>query len=371
VGNVALRIDGREYVDWKSVSLSRHLDESADSFTFRAGPSIGARSIPARTLCEILEGGDTFCTGRIEVPHWTLSTRALEYRGRSLIGDLVTWDAEPGTYPNLSLLQLAETLAEPFRIVVMADDDGGKPIPLVTVEPGEKVIAVLEREARPKGYLLVSDPVGMLRLMRPGMNHAHDVLEPPDVEEMELEIDGQQRPGVVRVRNELAWSSDAFGTDAQHEASVSDATTRAARQLIITSEVPGSAEDARDRALYEMATRLAKSVGFHVTVPSWRQSNGDPWEPGLLVTCRCEWMELDTEMLISDAEYTAGAEEKYGAVLTLKPPEAYLYGDPRLWGKTKRARKTLSGRPAAPRQGTPLDDPWWEDAGREDGEGAE
>lgn len=344
MADVALRVGGRDFTDWESVTLDTRLDLPADTFDLGSPRLPGGIDIPANAPCEILEGGEIFLTGQVEKIGWAWATRNRTLAGRSKVGRVVSSSATPGTYPNMTLLQLAEALCAPFGLVVTSDDDDGIVLPTVTVEPGDTVQQVLEREARPRAWLWVSEPTGLLVMTRAGLRTAVDVLEPPDVEDMTLDVDTSERFAEIVVRGESVWDDANWGADAQAEASVGDPTVGGAQRLILTSEVPGNGDDARDRALWEHATRLAKSVSLKVTVPGWRQSNGERWAAGLLARARNGWMGLDLQMIVAGVTFRAGANVKPSATLDLKPLQAYLPMEPRLWARHSKSVRGPRGR---------------------------
>lgn len=78
----------------------------------------------------------------------------------------------PVEYRNLTLLQFAQRICEPYGLTVRADVDVGAAFPLIGIEPADTVLVAIEKLARQRALLVTSDGVGGLVLTRGGSNPA-------------------------------------------------------------------------------------------------------------------------------------------------------------------------------------------------------
>jgi prophage tail gpP-like protein len=117
--------------------------------------------------------------------------------GRDKTGDLVECSAlpkGPAEYRGVDMLHVAQAECAPFGITVRADVDIGAPFDRLSRHPHETVLAFLEKAARQRAILLVSDGIGGLLLTRGGSSRApDDLVVGGNVQEAQWEDDWDRR----------------------------------------------------------------------------------------------------------------------------------------------------------------------------------
>lgn len=153
--------------------------------------------------------GETIFRGHVE----ELDLRVTEQQaqgvisGRDVSGDLVDCTGAPlgpGEYRQVTLATLVGSLVQPFGLSVDSDTDMGAPFTLVAVDPSESAMETIEKHARQRGVLVVSDGIGGLRLTKSGTTQAPAALEfPGNV----LSVEGRVS---VREHYSDVWVKGAF-----------------------------------------------------------------------------------------------------------------------------------------------------------------
>lgn len=110
---------------------------------------------------------------------WRAETIRMNISGRDKTGDLVECAAlptGPAEFRGVDLLHVAQVVCKPYGITVRADVDIGAPFDRLSLHKHETALAFLEKAARQRAVLLVSDGVGGLLLTRGGSSRAPDDL---------------------------------------------------------------------------------------------------------------------------------------------------------------------------------------------------
>ena len=183
---LSLTVAGQAFRHWTQATITRDLREIAGSFeltllddgrvqrAFPAPPGTPlVQAIECGAACTVAIDGETVLTGWVEDVDWHETANTLEFRvaGRDRTGDLVECAAcptGPAEFNGLTLAQVAQIVCAPFGITVQAQVDVGAPFARLAVNPHETALAFLEKAARQRAVLLVSDGVGGLLLTRGG-----------------------------------------------------------------------------------------------------------------------------------------------------------------------------------------------------------
>ncbi len=103
--------------------------------------------------------------------------------GLDRTGDLVDGSANPNgpyEYLGLDLTGIVTRLVQPFGMTAKAETDVGDPFPHFSIDVGEQVMSAIEKAARQRGVLVVSDGVGGILLTESGHGRAPAPLLAPD-----------------------------------------------------------------------------------------------------------------------------------------------------------------------------------------------
>lgn len=371
---VTLKVNGKAFSSWESMTLTENLDEVADAFSFSAGydpnrPEMVEAFRPfGYQPCTIDIDGELILTGRIEQVQAGTSadSRDINVQGRSLPGVLV----DCGVYfnPNdvlhttewrgLKLGEWAKKLATPYGIKVttpqgessiiqtsttfsasapglgkVTDLNEGK-IDLVRLSPGDKIADALVTNARPMGWLWNSSPVGELQLVRSEIDKppmAHIIEGQGSFLSASLTADGTKRFSVIRVLNNMGQFTDVAADAAD------DAVTVPRLSL-----QPGAGSNAffiQTYANWARALTIADSIQVEAKVTGWKTDKGELWRkgacvrlqaPGAFITQDYEFIIAGVTRELSTSGRTTSLRLVLPATYTLEQPATYPWDVPKV-----------------------------------------
>lgn len=345
---LTLRVAGRMYAGWKSVSVRRGIEQLAGTYDLGLTERWPGQStdwqIPPGERCEILIGDDVVITGYVDEisVRYDASSHAIRATGRDRAGDLVDCSAPSEAFSNLTLLQIAQKLCKPYGISVVDQTTATKQprvpgrLPKQAVQPGESVFKTLEKLAKQDGVLLVSDGEGGLLITRAGLGGDCQVGLEFGVNILAASYDysfANLYSEIVVKGQASAAGADKFDLSsvapkglvrraAANARSANSAITRY-RPLMIVAETQADARRCQERAQFEASVREAKARKISITVQGWREKPGGAvWEPNKRVHVRCPWMRTAEWWLIAQVAYKLD-EGGSTAELTLTSEDAF------------------------------------------------
>ena len=335
-GAVTLRVDGRVFTHWESLSLRRSLRSAASLFQVTVSDGIDlATALPQLSPsgdCIVSIGGETLLTGYIVevLPEISEERHAVGLSGLSRTADAVECSAilRGGQVKSASLAAIASRLLLPFGLSLSLDEAARSAanavFSSVQIDPGETVVDVVVRLAQQRGLIVTDTPDGELLLTKAGQGVRSEALvEGGNVTAAMARKSYARRYSRIVVKGQQP-SSDALSPSeaAQVTAEVRDHAVPRFRPLVLVAESKATPADARARAEWEVRRRQALGTEVSVTVPSLTQSNGRPWPLNGFVEVRLPSLGLSREMLISDI---ALSRDNGGsrAELTLSLPGAF------------------------------------------------
>lgn len=309
-----LKVGGAFYGGWKRLSITRSIEQISGTFeldvTERWAGQSSARPIKPGEPCQVLLGGEPVITGYVDTAEVSYDKQSHSFRvsGRDKTGDLVDCSAiyKTGQWANSKLDRIASDLLEPFKIKVVVETDVGSAFSSYKIQEGETVFECLERAARMKAVLLVSNTAGDLVITR-----ATKQLIPAYLDEGEnilsarAEFSWKERFSKYTVKGQDTGNDDQNGAAvAQISGAVTDETINRYRPLIVLAESHGSGVTLRDRAEWERNVRAGRGARGTISVQGWRHAGGDIWRPNTLVRVVSPMIYLDADMLIVGCAYT-------------------------------------------------------------------
>ncbi len=322
-----LKVGGLKFEKWKEVSVTRQLDAIAGSFEFTA--SVADKSAIHNDIfpgaeCAIVLGDDIIITGIIDDVEVSYDVSGLTFvtRGRDKTGQLVDCSADPESYNNINISELAEKLCKPFGIEVFVNAPLGKAFPKYSVEPGATAFEALETAARMRAVLLTSDGDGSLIITRAGGERIGAVLK----RGVNILNAGRQTSQIDRYGHYTVLGKDLVNDNnwrvAHKQKGVADDPgINPRRKLIIIAEDNGSAESFKERAVWESVVRYGRSHQILITTYGWRHHKGI-WKPNQILKVQDDWLGVDGEFLISEVVFQK-SEQGTLTNLTLVPPEVF------------------------------------------------
>lgn len=377
---VALTVDGQVFDSWTRVEIVRDLTEIAGSFTLeyldtartrRALPAL--QGIATASPLELKPGqkarlqidGETVLIGWVDEVVLSMEGDSIKatVTGRDVTGDLVDCGANPtgpAEYRNLTLTEIATRLCQPFGIPVRTEVDVGARFPRFSIDVAETVISALEKAARQRAVLVVSDGVGGLVLTRGGSHRGPaDLRMPGNVTVTaatlswkdrfaEYFVKGQTRganggragsPALSVATPLTAGALTPVGRSATRERHGIVMTGRAAdpvvtryRPKVSHTKTQSGGASVREQAEWMMRVARAKADQVKHTVQDWRAGDeAKLWRTNELVLVEDRYAGLNGDMLIGRIEFSYGEKGGHRTTLGLYGPAAFdvlREGDP-------------------------------------------
>lgn len=330
---VVLKVGGRRFDAWTSVSVSKGIRDVAGAFSLeyaeRTSEAGELRKIRRGESCQVLVGDEVVVTGWIDVsaPSFDARSRTLSVEGRDKACDLVDCSAmnTPGVWKNRTLSQIANDLVSPFGLSIEVRADVGAAFKSFALQQGESVWEAIERLARFRGMLAISTTVGGVAFIKPGQRKAGFTLRQGEtILAASASDDGRDRFSKYVVKGQSAGDDDVNGATASGpKAEANDAGVTRYRPLLVVGEEQATLSSLRDRAGWEASTRAAAGSPVDLTVQGWRDPSGEIWQANQLVPVVAPWLDLDGEVLIADVTFSLTPDNGRITVLSCAPPDAY------------------------------------------------
>lgn len=330
--DVRLRIDAQEYGGWKEISIAQSLEALAwtfeltvsDSWADPAGRPVTRPIVPGQA-CELLMDGEPLLSGYVDdvTPEYDASSRSARVKGRDVTGDLVDCSAPPLQIAGQDIQQIAAELCEPFGISVQSlPVYRGCPFPKAAIEYGETVFELLERLARQRGLLMVSDGRGAVQFTRPASRTVPTVLRRgSNILSASAEFSHKKRFSHYAVAAQRPYWKGVAPAAAQSSA-VTDPEVARYRPLTLIGEEGWSIADLNTRAQWERAVRIGRSAQVVLTVAGWEHFGGR-WAVNWLADVVDDWLGISEPMLITGVRFLLG-EQGTRTELTLARQDAFM-----------------------------------------------
>lgn len=345
--DVSLVSEGRDYLGWVSVSVTRGIEIMPSSFVLSlTEPPAGLLLAPGAPI-QLKIQGDLVITGYVDryVTSVTSYGHKVVLTGRSKCADLVDCSAifedadgkeQSPQIQAATLKDVAERLARPFGIKVLAPDGDGPRLPEHTPSFTDTPFEIIDRIARYSKMLAYDTVDGDLMLAKAGSKaHASGVEQGKNMEAASRTLAMDQRFGEYRVLlsnvDLLGDLSNALGAtgnfNVAHVAKDADLLARSPgrrrRFSLVVEATNGGVDLAKERAEWEMVRRVGRSQAIRVTVDNWRDRGGELWEPGRLVAIDIPSMHLTgAKWLLSEVTFRRDMQGTH-ADMILQPPEAF------------------------------------------------
>ncbi len=386
---MTLEIAGRAFRDFVGITVTRSLEEIAGSFDLdlydggRVARALQqhqaqevAEAVRQGQACTIRIDGEAVLIGHIDDAKvsWTGDAMRFAFTGRDRTGDLVDGAAAPGgpaEFRGLTLTEIAQRICQPYGITVRADTDVGAAIPVFSLDASETALSALEKAARQRAVLLVSDGVGGLLLTRGGASRGPAPLQVPgNVQQATATFSWRERFRDYYVKGQTRGAggnraTDSTASELTAATPPAAAATRPAvreragivmtghardeevtrhRPTVQLAKTQSGGASVQTQAEWRMRVARAKSEALAYRLLDWRA--GDPgklWRPNELVAVTDPFAGISGDMLVSSVAYRL-AEEGAVTELELVGPEAYDLEpiEPRRRGRQARRRGSAS-----------------------------
>lgn len=332
---VSLRVGGNQYGGWKTARVTCGIEAISGAFELAVTDRWSGQGKPwpirDEDECTVLLNGEPMIVGCVDgsSKSFDASSRSSSVRGHDWTAALVECSAmlDRWEFKNVQLLTLAKRLCEPFGIdVSLARGVEASPVAKLSIDPGETAFEALERACRLVGLLPVSNRMGGVLLTRAGSARAStELVEGRNILAASFDSDCTGRFRSYRV---LGQSQGSDTTNGSAAASVKGSATdsevrRSERVLLVRPEGAVTAAQAKRRAEWEAIVRAGRAGTASVTVIGWTQGDGKLWPVNSIVRVRAPALEVDSDMLITEASYSLD-DGGTKTTLSLKRPDAFI-----------------------------------------------
>ncbi|MCA9469558.1 MAG: hypothetical protein KC643_29510 [Nitrospira sp.] len=332
---VSILVNGKAYGGWESVSITRSLENAAAGFQLAVSDRFPGQRQPLRIIpgdaCQVRIDEDLVITGYVDQvnPSHDANSHSIAVTGRSKTADLIDCSDEPpwSSIHNQTILQIAHRMAQPFGVDIVDNlKDKTEPLSQFDSNPGDTVFSTISRLASRKGCLVTDDEKGRLLLTRAGSAKASTMLRTGQGGNI---LSGSATFDQSNRFKRYIVIGQGKGDDFNHGEAVAgimaeaqDLGVKRNRPIVIRAEGTVDLKKAQDRARWEAAARVGKSLNLTLTVQGWRQENGDLWRVNHLVYVLDPILTVDGEFLIVSVNYVLGSQGTL-TTLTLSPKAAY------------------------------------------------
>lgn len=339
MNNVELKVDGKIFSGWTSVTVNRSIETMAGYF------DLGVNVQTSTDLSSLAPGkpftlsidGQTVITGYTDGRRRQMGADSMKITiaGRDKTADLIDCAAiyKGGQWKKRTLEQIARDLCQPYGVAVrweLTDAESAAPFSSFTLDHSETVYEALGRAARARGVLITSNAAGDLVFTRADESHSDRLVLGENLLSVDFDEDYRDRfseytvKGHGRSNGKVGDTVDARTIASQKGTATDSAITRY-RPMIILADSKIDTQSATARALREQRRRLAKSVTFEAQLDGWTRSNGQIWMPNILAEIDASKFAIQTgPLLVSKVVLTLDDREGVKTTLTLAPRDGFL-----------------------------------------------
>ena len=352
---IALRVDGREYSDWLSAEVRFSLDDGASTFQLTVSERWQSSffriwkpwQIQAGSAVEVFIHGTLVLTGFVDVHESSLTSddHTVSIGGRSKSGDLVDSSVlhdDGFRWTGAGIEDICSEVCKPFGIDLTTDVDLPS-IKTFQIDAGTTAWEVIRRLAEKAGALVVPKPGGGVNFERTSTTALPFVLGCP--QGISVRNDISERFSELSVRGQAHGFEFEPIDAAQAQGDATDGAIERYRPRILSALGETDEGTAQQMAEWNKARAVGDSLSATVTLPTFKDPDGDIWWPNKLVRVKSEPVNLDRELLISAVMFSV-SENGSQCELELKHPASYTPKPQK--GKSIRRRGATSTRVKEP-----------------------
>ena len=343
---IVLKVNNKEYKDWKEVTVKKSITSLCGSFVFNAinknPESIKKWDIHLGETCTVEVNKKVIITGYIEDLPMTYDHKehTILVSGRDNTCDLVdcSFMGSSKEWKGQSIKSIITKLCDYFNIKVHIDENvsslgehlissANALLTIFSVNEGDTAFEAIKKVCFTKALLPVSYGDGNLTITRAGSNRCLDQLV-LGKNILSAEINQSNRDRFSRYIVKGNGGEDFQLLDdyrSKREAIDQVVALSRKRPLVMLYEGGSSNQKCLDRAIWEARSRAAKSRTITYTVQGFSQVDGTVWPLNSLVTIDDSYFGISKEdMLISDIEYIYSKYYGTTTKLTITNKEAYV-----------------------------------------------
>lgn len=379
---IVLKVNGQIYDQWTSAEVTRDMKEFSGSFSFELrAPNANVRTLAYVSAlriktevkrgmqAEILVDGELVLKGWIEGKNAVISDMeaVVSISGRDVTGDLIDSAAVtdgPAEFKSVKYEEAVSQIAKPFGVKVRKEVDTGDVFDRYGLDISETAMSAIEKGARSRQVLVLSDGVGAVVITRAGASRAPAELRLPGnvVSSSLSESDEDQYSDtIVRGQCERAagkrktgpldssaeplsvgarTQGDGSKTEIEREGTVGTGHAKNPdmsrhRPIVHLARSKANGDDAQAEADWRQKTGKALAVELVHVVRGFK-ANGSLWRVNQMATVEDNWQDIFRDLLVSKLSYRHSEGDGPKTELTLVDPDAF---DPGASPKKNRAAK--------------------------------
>lgn len=322
---VTVVIGGRRFAGWKSVHIEAGIEQVSRAFVLEVTETFpGAVSLDtfhAGDLVQVYVGADLVCTGYITSTPISYDGKAVkvQIQGKSKTVDLVdccppsaakapatasgSWQGvkeksgkaveapkqQATSWKNQPTSVIMAALAAPYGVTVRDDVGIGERLANHTVNPGETVIASINRLVTKDNLVVTDDAEGNLVIANPGSaGTCSDALVlGKNVLSASAAFDASKLFSDYVVLGQHKGTDEDFGaTAAQDKGVAKNPAVGRFRLKVVKDSGQSTNLTCQGRAAFERNYDQARFGAVTYTVQGWRQSTGELWPLNALVVVK-------------------------------------------------------------------------------------
>jgi len=334
---VVLKVNGKRFNSWKSISINRSIAQIAGSFSFTTSNRYAGENekwgVSEGDECTVDIGDERVLTGYIDeiADGYSLNSHDVTFAGRDKTGDLVdcpydvfslnkvevqssgsfpvTPAAGEGEFQNLTPIQIIEKLAKSVSVETVLDDfilgfDAitTKTIPDYKLQTGRMLFEDIAELCQQYGVLPITTGDGKLFITRAatGLARAFDTLEAG------VNILSNRKTDSIKDRYSVYYGEGPSQTTAFQRSPIAEGkfidkyvASKRVRPYIIMVGEQATNDTCQKRAAWEGRIRMGGSRKVETSVYKWTQTNGKIWPLNGLVQMRDRKIGVNDELLIA------------------------------------------------------------------------
>jgi prophage tail gpP-like protein len=319
---IELMVGNAVYGGWESVEVSRSIESISGAFSMGVSERWPGQQVVAAVrpdaACKVILDGEIVVTGYVDEtsPSYDEKSHSVKVDGRDATGDLVDCSADwtptsgGGQRFNIDIVAMIQAICKPFGISVISQITGLNPIPEFVIHPGQTAFQTIQQLCSFAAVLPISDGNGNLILTRGGIAGTQ---APLTLGGNILKASGKYSSKDRHSRYQVLGQSNGGGDVSPAMAIggngiATDPSVTRYRPLAIIADFMAVGDAAyTQRAQWEATVRAGRGFTASITVPGWRDANGELWQPNRLVNVDDDFLGLHDMMLISGVHQSKSA----------------------------------------------------------------
>ena len=355
-----LRVNGRRFNSWKSISINRSIANISGSFSFTTSNRFAGEGekwgIEEGDPCTVDIADERVLTGYIDdiSDGYSVSSHDVTFSGRDKTADLVDCHYNPfeevdqailtalnntltgnkggkSEFNNQTFLQIIEKLCAPFNISVELDSalliypDLFQPIAKETMDLATPVYEKIAYLCQLVGVLPITTGNGNLFLTRAGVSKANDDLQ------VGVNIKANRVIRSVKDRYSVYYAegqsiTTAFNSNLIAEGKAEDEymKEKRVRPYIIMLGEHATIGACQKKAAWEARIRMGASRKVETQVRKWTQTNGKIWPLNGLVQMFDSKIGVNAELLIAGLALNLDGTGGELTTMSLVHPDTFI-----------------------------------------------